>query len=47
MVAASGDFVLSMEELRAVARDAAELAQGVLALFESADPDGARPRSAI
>lgn len=47
MVATSGDFVLSMEELRAVARYAAEFAQEVLPLFEIAHPGDARPRSAI
>ena len=47
MAAASGDFELTFDELRAVARYVAEAAQGVLAIFEAAHPDDARPRAAI
>ncbi|NED11867.1 putative immunity protein [Streptomyces sp. SID9124] len=42
-----GDFELSMDELRVVARYAAEAAQGVLAVFEDAHPGDGRPRAAI
>jgi hypothetical protein len=43
----SGDFELSMDELRVVARYAAEGAEEVLALFEEARPDDRRPRDAV
>lgn len=43
----SGDFELTMDELRAVARWAAEAAQEVLPVFEGAHPDDARPRAAL
>jgi hypothetical protein len=41
------DFELTLDELRAVARYAAECAQEVLALFEAASPEDPRPRAAI
>ncbi|NEC64791.1 putative immunity protein [Streptomyces sp. SID9727] len=47
MTGVSGDFELSMGELRVVARYAAEAAQGVLAVFEDAHPDDGRPRAAL
>lgn len=47
MAAASGDFELTLDELRAVTRFVAESAQSVLATFETAHPDDARPRTAI
>ncbi|MEV5603845.1 putative immunity protein [Streptomyces sp. NPDC052299] len=47
MTGVSGDFELSMAELRVVARYAAESAQGVLAVFEDAHPDDGRPRAAL
>lgn len=47
MPTASGDFVLTMDELRAVARYAAEAAQEALPIFEQAEPDDARPREAV
>ncbi|MGC4949374.1 putative immunity protein [Streptomyces sp. DT224] len=47
MTGVSGDFELSMAELRVVARYAAEAAQGVLAVFEDAHPDDGRPRAAL
>ncbi|MFK0099536.1 putative immunity protein [Streptomyces sp. NPDC091040] len=47
MTGVSGDFELSMDELRVVARYAAEAAQGVLAVFEDAHPGDGRPRAAI
>lgn len=47
MTSVSGDFELSMDELRVVARYAAEAAQGVLAVFEDAHPGDGRPRAAI
>ncbi|GAA0547561.1 hypothetical protein GCM10009546_07050 [Actinomadura livida] len=43
----SGDFELSMEELRVVARFVAESAQDVLPVFEQAVPGDPRPRAAI
>jgi hypothetical protein len=42
-----GDFELTMRELRVVARFAVESAQEVLAIFEDAHPEDARPRTAI
>lgn len=47
MTGASGDFELSVDELRAVARYAAETAQRVLPVFEEARPDDPRPRAAL
>lgn len=45
--AASGDFALTIDELRVVARFAVESAQEVLAIFEDDTPGDARPRAAI
>ena len=42
-----GDFELTMQELRVVARFAAESAQEVLPVFERAHPADARPRAAL
>ena len=47
MAAGTGDFELTMDELRAVARYVAESAQSVLPIFEATHPDDARPRTAI
>ncbi|MGW2475179.1 putative immunity protein [Streptomyces sp. NPDC001665] len=47
MTGVSGDFELSMSELRVVARYAAEAAEGVLTVFEDARPGDGRPRAAI
>ncbi|RCV55274.1 putative immunity protein [Marinitenerispora sediminis] len=47
MTTVSGDFSLTMDELRVVARYAAESAQGVLPVFEAAAPGDPRPRAAI
>jgi hypothetical protein len=41
------DFELTMDELRVVARFAAESAQDVLPVFEEAVPDDHRPRAAV
>jgi hypothetical protein len=43
----SGDFELSMDELRVVARYAVEAAQDVLPLFEENHPNDRRPRAAV
>ncbi|MFJ9175814.1 putative immunity protein [Streptomyces sp. NPDC102360] len=43
----TGDFDLTMDELRAVARYAAQSAQQVLPVFETAVPDDPRPRAAV
>jgi hypothetical protein len=43
----SGDFELTMDELRVVARYAVESAEEVLPLFEGARPADRRPRDAI
>jgi hypothetical protein len=43
----SGDFELTMDELRLVARFAVESAEEVLPLFEEARPDDRRPRDAV
>lgn len=43
----SGDFELTMDELRAVTRFVTESAQRVLPLFEDAQQGDARPRAAI
>jgi hypothetical protein len=43
----SGDFQLTMDELRVVARYAVESAEEVLPLFEEARPHDRRPRAAI
>lgn len=42
-----GDFTLTMDELRAVARFVTESAQEVLPVFEEAAPEDSRPRAAI
>lgn len=42
-----GDFDLTMDELRVVARFAAESAQEVLAVYEDAHPGDLRPRQAV
>ena len=47
MASASGDFELSADELRAVARFAVESAEEVLPAFEAVHPDDPRPRRAI
>lgn len=44
---ASGDFDLTMDELRVVARYVAVAAEEVLPVFEDAHPDDPRPRAAI
>jgi len=43
----NGDFDLTAAELRAVARYAAESAQEVLVVFETAQPGDRRPRAAL
>lgn len=43
----SGDFALTMDELRVVARYVAEAAEEVLVVFEGVHPDDPRPRAAI
>lgn len=43
----TGDFELTMDELRVVACFAVESAQEVLPLFEEANSDDPRPRAAI
>ncbi|MGA5896226.1 putative immunity protein [Streptomyces venetus] len=47
MTSVNGDFGLSMDELRVVARYVAETAQDVLPVFEDANPGDTRPRAAI
>ncbi|MGP3974281.1 putative immunity protein [Streptomyces sp. 8N114] len=47
MTSVNGDFELSMDELRVVARYVAETAQEVLPVFEDANPGDTRPRAAI
>ena len=47
MTAVAGDFELTTEELRVVARFVVESAQEVLAVFEEAVPGDSRPRAAI
>ncbi|MYY10517.1 exonuclease SbcC [Streptomyces sp. SID4919] len=47
MTTVSGDFALTMDELRVVARYAAESAQEVLPVFEEAVPGDPRPRAAL
>ena len=47
MPTGTGDFELTMDELRVVARYAVESAQEVLPLFEEANSEDPRPRSAI
>ena len=43
----SGDFDLTMDELRVVARYVVQHAEDVLSVFEQAVPDDPRPRAAI
>lgn len=47
MTISSGDFELTMDELRVVAHYVLESAEGVLPVFEDADPGDPRPRAAI
>ncbi|MCY7412163.1 MAG: exonuclease SbcC [Salinibacterium sp.] len=47
MPSGAGDFELTMDDLRVVARYAVESAQGVLPLFEEANPEDPRPRAGI
>ena len=47
MTIASGDFELTVAELRVVARYAAESAQEVLSIFEADRRDDRRPRAAV
>lgn len=47
MTTVTGDFTLTMDELRVVARYAAESAQELLPVFEGARPDDPRPRAAL
>lgn len=47
VTAVTGDFELTYDELRAVARFVAETAQDVLPTFEGAHPDDPRPRAAL
>lgn len=43
----TGDFELTSDELRVVARFVTETAEDVLPVFENADPDDGRPRAAL
>ncbi|WLP89972.1 putative immunity protein [Gordonia sp. NB41Y] len=47
MTTVSGDFELTMDELRVVARFVAETAQRILPAFEEMHPDDPRPRVAV
>ncbi|WP_343317396.1 putative immunity protein [Arthrobacter sp. TMP15] len=47
MTMGTGDFELTMDELRVVARYVAEAAQQVLPVFEAANPNDPRPRAAV
>ena len=47
MTMGTGDFELTMDELRVVARYVAEAAQEVLPVFEAAHPNDPRPRAAV
>ncbi|MEI5101796.1 exonuclease SbcC [Streptomyces sp. PmtG] len=47
MTIAAGDFELTMDELRAVARFAVESAEEVLPVYEEASPGDPRPRAAV
>lgn len=47
MTAASGDFALTLDELRVVARYALHSADGVLPVYEAACPGDHRPRAAL
>ena len=42
-----GDFELTMDELRVVARYAVDSAEEVLSIFEQVHPDDRRPRAAV
>ncbi|MGY1691559.1 putative immunity protein [Geodermatophilus sp. SYSU D01105] len=47
MTTVVGDFELTMDELRVVARFVAESAEGLLPVFEDAVPGDGRPRAAV
>lgn len=47
MSVVAGDFELTIDDLRVVARYAVESAEQVLPLFETVHPEDARPRAAI
>jgi hypothetical protein len=47
MTTVSGDFELTIDELRAIAAFVAESAQDVLPVFEAASPGDPRPRAAV
>lgn len=47
MTVVSGDFELTFEELRCVARYVVESAEEVLPVFEAVSPDDPRPRAAV
>lgn len=47
MTTVTGDFDVTMDELRVVARYVAESAEDVLPVFEAAAPDDGRPRAAL
>ncbi len=47
MTVVSGDFELTIEELRCVARYVVESAEEVLPVFEAVCPDDPRPRAAV
>ncbi|MDT0453671.1 putative immunity protein [Streptomyces hesseae] len=47
MTIASGDFELTLDELRVVARYVLSSAEDVLPVFEEAAPDDPRPRAAV
>jgi hypothetical protein len=47
MTTVTGDFELTIDELRVVARYVAEAAQEVLPVFEDANPGDPRPRAAL
>lgn len=47
MIGATGEIVLSKQDLREVTRYAAECAQEVLEIFEGIHPHDSRPRDAI
>ncbi|MBM4470011.1 exonuclease SbcC [Rhodococcus hoagii] len=47
MTVVSGDFELTIEELRCVARYVVESAEEVLPVFEAVSPDDPRPRAAV
>ncbi|MFF5794654.1 putative immunity protein [Paeniglutamicibacter sp. NPDC012692] len=47
MAMGTGDFELTVDRLRVVARYVAEAAQEVLPVFEAAHPNDPRPRAAV